>query len=106
MISAKVWVAYAGLEKQFHIEVAFESGMSIADVIDRSGIQQQVELLEPLCVGIFGRRIQDLKYVVEQGDRIEIYRPLTINPKEIRRKRAAENPSSRYCQSNRFKQLN
>lgn len=105
-MSAKVWVAYAGLEQQFHIEVMYESGMSIAAAIEKSGIQQRVELPQPLSFGIFGRKIQDLDYAIQPGDRVEIYRPLTINPKEIRRKRAAANPTSRYCRSNRFKQLN
>ena len=81
-------------------------GVSIAMAIEKSGISQQVELPQPLNVGIFGRKIQALEHVLEPGDRVEIYRPLTINPKEIRRKRAAANPSSRYCRSNRFKQLN
>lgn len=104
-MSAKVWVAYAGLEQQFHIEVAFEEGMTIADAIDRSGIEQLTELAYPLIFGIFGTKIKNASHYLESGDRVEIYRPLTINPKDIRRKRAAANPTSRYCRSNRFKQL-
>ena len=37
------------------------------------------------------------------GDRVEIYRPLTINPKDIRRKRAAKNPVGRFIKGNRFR---
>ncbi|KIE93474.1 hypothetical protein AP1022_00242 [Actinobacillus pleuropneumoniae] len=40
-------------------------------------------------VGIFSRPVK-LTDMVENGDRIEIYRPLIADPKEIRRKRAAE----------------
>lgn len=40
-------------------------------------------------VGIFGR-LAKLTDIVQEGDRIEIYRPLLADPKEIRRKRAAE----------------
>ena len=40
-------------------------------------------------VGIFSR-LAKLTDMVENGDRIEIYRPLVADPKEIRRKRAAE----------------
>lgn len=104
-MDAKVWVAYAGLEQQFHIEVAFEEGMTVADAIERSGIEQQIELPQPLSLGIFGSKIKTAEHLLKSGDRVEIYRPLTINPKEIRRKRAAANPTSRYCRSNRFKQL-
>ncbi|MDN8321380.1 RnfH family protein, partial [Acinetobacter baumannii] len=42
--------------------------------------------------------------VLHAGDRVEVYRPLTINPKDIRRKRAAKNPVGRYIKGNRFKQ--
>lgn len=104
-MSAKVWVAYAGLEQQFLIEVAFEEGMTIADAIDRSGIEQLTVLAQPLNFGIFGNKIKDASHCLEIGDRVELYRPLIINPKDIRRKRAAANPTSRYCRSNRFKQL-
>lgn len=104
-MDAKVWVAYAAADQQFHIEVAFKAGMNIDDAIKASGIEQLTTLPEPLNVGIFGAKIKSLTHLLECGDRVEIYRPLTINPKEIRRKRAAANPASKYCRSNRFKQL-
>jgi putative ubiquitin-RnfH superfamily antitoxin RatB of RatAB toxin-antitoxin module len=40
-------------------------------------------------LGVFSRK-KPLEYVLKEGDRIEIYRPLLADPKEIRRKRAAE----------------
>ncbi len=42
---------------------------------------------------------------LQAGDRVEIYRALTINPKDIRRKRAAKNPVGRYAKSNRLKTI-
>jgi uncharacterized protein len=36
---------------------------------------------------------------------VEIYRPLTINPKDIRRKRAEKNPVGRYARGNLLKKL-
>lgn len=104
-MNAKVWVAYAAADGQFHIEVDFRVGMSIADAIELSGIERLITLPEPFSFGIFGKKIKALSHILQSGDRVEIYRPLTINPKEIRRKRAAANPTSRYCRSNRFKQL-
>ncbi len=103
---AKVWVAYASEQQQFHVDVLFESGMTVLNAIQKSGIDALTTLPEPLNVGIFGVKVNDLNQVLNVGDRVEIYRALTINPKDIRRKRAKANPSSKYCRSNRFKQLN
>ncbi|MDD2940288.1 MAG: RnfH family protein, partial [Acinetobacter harbinensis] len=50
-----------------------------------------------------GVRLANSNQPLKAGDRVEVYRALTINPKEIRRKRAAENPVGRYCRGNRFK---
>ena len=97
-----VWVAYASAEQQFHITVEFFEGMTALDAIHKSGLAEQVELPEPLQLGIFAVKI-DEKTVLQAGDRVEIYRPLTINPKDIRRKRAAKNPVGRFAKGNRFR---
>ncbi|MEB5929304.1 MULTISPECIES: RnfH family protein [Acinetobacter] len=101
--SALIWVAYAAPEQQFHIAVPFQQGMTALDAIAASGIRDQVELPEPLNLGIFGIRLQDHAQLLNAGDRIEIYRALIINPKDIRRKRAAQNPVGRYNKGNRSK---
>ncbi|MFN0298223.1 RnfH family protein [Acinetobacter albensis] len=102
---AQVWVAYAAQTQQFHISLAFQEGMTALDAVEQSGICSQTDLPEPLLLGIFGTRLQNLQQKLQIGDRVEIYRTLTINPKDIRRKRAAENPVGLYCRGNRFKQL-
>lgn len=102
----QVWVAFAGVDVQYNLAVAFFEGMTAQDAIEKSGIQQHIDLPEVLQLGVFGIKIEDSSHVLQAGDRVEIYRPLTINPKDIRRKRAKANPTSKYCRSNRFKQLN
>ena len=102
---SQVWVAYAAQDQQFHIAVPFQQGMTALDAIEQSSIRAQIQLPEPLSLGIFGVRLQDPNQILQVGDRVEIYRALTVNPKDIRRKRAAENPVGRYCRGNRFKQL-
>lgn len=87
-----VWVAYSHAEQQFHLKVAFEAGMTAIDAIEHSGILQHVTLSMPLTLGIFGERLQDHTQVLKAGDRVEIYRALTINPKETRRHRATNHP--------------
>ena len=101
---AQVWVAYATPDQQWHVAVAFQQGMTVLDAIQLSGIATATTLPEPLMVGIFGVRVEP-QHVLQAGDRVEIYRALTINPKDIRRKRAAKNPVGRYAKSNRLRQL-
>lgn len=42
--------------------------------------------LEDAPLGVFGKRVKD-NYLLQEGDRLEIYRPLLADPKEARRKR-------------------
>ncbi len=100
---AQVWVAYAGGGQQFHLAVPFAPGMTAWDAIEQSGIRQLADLPETLQLGIFGARLQDPQQPLAAGDRVEIYRALTVNPKEIRRKRAQNNPVGRFIKGNRAK---
>ena len=104
-VGKSVWVAFTTPEQQFHIIVEYVEGMTALDAIEKSDIRNQVELPEQLQLGIFGVRIKDANTILTAGDRVEIYRALTINPKDIRRNRAANNPVGRYAKGNRFKQL-
>ncbi|AZE96608.1 protein YfjF [Pseudomonas orientalis] len=63
-----------------------------------SGIAEQFpQLMLAECpLGIFGKVVADADVrVVQPGDRIEIYRPLLADPKEVRRQRAAKAASAR-----------
>ncbi len=105
MSVTKVWVAYANEKQQFHIELQFCDGMTVADAIAQSGLETQVNLPENYSCGIFGVKCNDQNQLLQVGDRVEIYRVLTINPKDIRRNRAKANPVGRYCRGNRYQQL-
>ncbi|MCH7384000.1 RnfH family protein [Acinetobacter dispersus] len=98
----QVWVAFSSTEQQFHIPVSFSEGMTAQQAIHASGLAAQTVLPEVLQLGVFGSRI-DADTVLQAGDRVEIYRTLTINPNDIRRKRAAKNPVGRFIKGNRFK---
>lgn len=98
----QVWVAYATATKQFYLSVPFTQGMTVQDAIDQSGLANQTLLPEELALGIFSQKV-DLNTLLAAGDRVEIYRPLSINPKDIRRKRAASHPVGRYAKGNRAK---
>ncbi|MEQ1136151.1 RnfH family protein [Acinetobacter seifertii] len=99
----QVWVAFAAPEQQFLISIPFVEGMSALQAVQASGLLNQVELPEPLQLGVFGVKVE-ADTALHAGDRVEVYRPLIINPKDIRRNRAAKNPVGRYIKSNRFKQ--
>jgi len=89
--SISVEVVYALAEEQTLLTVDVPDGSEIKDVIIKSDILNQYpELdLEDLEVGIFGK-LAKINQVVRDGDRIEIYRPLIADPKEVRKRRAAE----------------
>jgi putative ubiquitin-RnfH superfamily antitoxin RatB of RatAB toxin-antitoxin module len=82
-------VTYALPEKQFLLSVKVAEGTTIEDAIIASGIltlRSDIDLKKNK-VGIYSRPAK-LGDVVQEGDRIEIYRPLIADPKELRRKRA------------------
>ncbi|MEQ5184494.1 RnfH family protein [Providencia rettgeri] len=89
MSDINIEVTYALPEKQFLLSVKVAEGTTIEDAIIASGIltlRSDIDLKKNK-VGIYSRPAK-LDDVVQEGDRIEIYRPLIADPKELRRKRA------------------
>ncbi|WP_311418866.1 RnfH family protein [Haemophilus parahaemolyticus] len=86
-----VEVVYAYPERYFLKKLTLENPITIQNAIVQSGVlEKYTEIdLHQNKVGIFSRSAK-LTDMVENGDRIEIYRPLIADPKEIRRKRATE----------------
>ena len=86
-----VEVAYALPQKQEVLSLKIRSGALVSEAIARSGIQQDFPEIDLASakVGIYGKQVK-LDAVLRDKDRIEIYRPLIADPKEIRKKRAAE----------------
>ncbi len=91
-----VEVAYACPDEQVIIPVAVDADATVEDAICHSGILHSFPdiSLEVNKVGIFGK-LAKLDAGLKQGDRIEIYRPLIADPKEVRRKRAAEGKATK-----------
>ena len=89
--SINVEVAYATPEKQMIRAVNVDAGTTIGAAIVQSGIMMDFPDLdlEGAKVGLFGK-VAAMTTVLSEGDRVEIYRPLIADPKEVRRKRAAE----------------
>lgn len=91
--SIPVEVVYATAQQQVSIRVDVPIGCSMAVVLKMDAVTQQWPQLDlgKMPVGIFGKVIADPgAHVMQAGERIEIYRPLLADPKEIRRLRAAK----------------
>lgn len=84
-----VEVAYALPHKQSLIEVAIAEGATVEEAIKASDIltlYPDIDL-NKTKVGVWNR-VARLSDTVSDGDRIEVYRPLIADPKEIRKRRA------------------
>jgi len=82
-----VGVAYAKAAQQVWTNVEVPEGATIRDAIAASGILNKFpEIdLETQKVGIFGK-LSDIDSVVDDGDRVEIYRPITADPETVERR--------------------
>lgn len=84
-----VEVVYALPEKQYVRQVTLAEGSSVEEVIRASGLlelRHDIDLTQNK-IGIYSRPVK-LQDEVNDGDRVEIYRPLLADPKELRRQRA------------------
>jgi putative ubiquitin-RnfH superfamily antitoxin RatB of RatAB toxin-antitoxin module len=87
----RVEIAYARPDEQVILAIEVPEGTTVEQAIIQSRIQERFpEInLQVAKVGIFGK-LSKLVATVRSGDRIEIYRPLLADPKEVRKRRAAE----------------
>lgn len=83
-----VEVAYADQEQQFLVCVRSRVNCTVREVILQSDVLKHFPSinLNHCQVGIFSSKVA-LTDVPKEGDRIEIYRPITIDPKQARRRR-------------------
>ncbi|MBI2311711.1 MAG: RnfH family protein [Betaproteobacteria bacterium] len=87
----RIEVAYALPEAQTVIQVTVPPGTSVRAAVEASGLlQKHPDIdLETNKLGIYGKLVKP-DTVLRDRDRVEIYRPLKADPKEVRRKRAEE----------------
>jgi putative ubiquitin-RnfH superfamily antitoxin RatB of RatAB toxin-antitoxin module len=87
----KIEIAYAKPETQLLVSLYVDEKSTVEEAIKQSGILDQfpeIDLAQNK-VGIFSKLVK-LDTLLQDKDRIEIYRSLLADPKEIRRKRAEE----------------
>lgn len=84
----RVSVVYLRPGRVFERELRLPAPATVGDAIAASGIQREVAELAGarLEVGVFSR-LRQLHDGLHDGDRVEVYRPLTVDPKQARRVR-------------------
>lgn len=92
----QVEVAYARPDKQMLIALTIGAGATVEEAIHCSGVLQNFpEInLDVNKVGVFGK-LGKLNAPLRAGDRVEIYRPLPVDPKEMRRQRVIQSKKLR-----------
>lgn len=85
----QVEVAAALPERQLVLCLKLPAGATVQDALEAADLRRHLPELpvEPDRVGIFGRLCRTDR-LLKDGDRVEVYRPLTADPKEVRRQLA------------------
>ena len=92
-VQIEIEVAYATPDKQLILTVSVPEDCSVYDAVVASGIDKKFPEIniESSKMGIFSKLVSKPKLqTLKVGDRIEVYRPLLIDPKESRKNRAAK----------------
>ncbi|MFP1732810.1 RnfH family protein [Lonsdalea quercina] len=96
MPEIRVEVVYALPDRQFLRPLQLNEGSTVEQAIKASGLltlRPEIDL-NINKIGIFSRPAK-LDEKLQEGDRVEIYRPLIADPKELRRQRAEHSKSKR-----------
>ena len=85
----KIEVVYALPATQKIVELSLDEGSTVQEAVEKSGLCEIYATIETgiTPVGIYGERAQ-YNTVLRDGDRVEIYRPLEVDPMQARRLRA------------------
>ena len=83
-------VVYALTHEQWIVGIPYEDGMTALEAAERSGLMDDHPDIRsrPLVLGLFGDGIGH-RHVLRDGDRVEICRPLSLDPREMRRRAVA-----------------
>jgi putative ubiquitin-RnfH superfamily antitoxin RatB of RatAB toxin-antitoxin module len=95
-MTLRIRVAVALAERQEVIPVELEDGATVADALHAAKAAAFFAGTAPeqLRVGVWGKACA-MDAALRDGDRVEVYRPLQADPKDMRRARAAVRPSRR-----------
>ena len=88
----KIEICYALADRQELVTVNLPEGSTALQAVEASGLLQKYPEIEPgglNKLGVFAKLVKT-DAVLRDRDRVEIYRPLIADPKEVRRQKAAE----------------
>ena len=86
-----VEVVYARPERQEVASISMPAGSTVGQAIEASGLRAKYPEIDPAKnkLGIYAK-LAKVDTALRDRDRVEIYRPLIADPKEVRKQRAAE----------------
>ena len=90
----RVEVVYAEPRRQVVCSVVLPPGSTVQDAIEQSGMGRGADTFAACKVGVFGR-VCPRNTLLKDGDRVELYRPLLVAPKEARHARSKRNRQAR-----------
>jgi hypothetical protein len=88
-MSMRVEVIYALPQKQERVLLDLPPDSTVQDALQASGLLQRLPQIDFGRLGVWGRPVTG-ETRLRDRDRVDIYRPLIANPKEVRRERAAK----------------
>ena len=97
--SINVEVVYALPQRQELVSVRLAEGATVRDALEASGLLQKYPDIQPdraNKLGVYAKLVK-LDTEVRDRDRVEIYRPLLADPKEVRKARAARAKAARQA---------
>ncbi|MCX7673754.1 MAG: RnfH family protein [Thiobacillaceae bacterium] len=92
MSQIRVEVVYARPDRVKRVSLTLPEGATVQQAIEQSGILDEfpdIDLAGRNKVGVWNKLVKP-DQVLRDQDRVEIYRPLIADPKEVRKQRAAE----------------
>ena len=101
MSQLKIEVAYANSKTALCLSIQVAPSCTILQAIEQSGLLQlfpEIDLTKTNKVGIFGK-LKSLQDEVIEGDRVEIYRPLTVDAMAARVMRSEQQKAKRQLQA-------
>lgn len=90
----RVLVVVAGPASQDIVELELDEGASLGSALAAARVAERHPGIALDCVGVWGKRCAPER-ILRDGDRVEVYRPLRADAKQMRRLRAGLKPSIR-----------
>lgn len=90
MNGMRIEVAYAQSDTQWLVELSLPNGATVAEALTLVASMPRFDTLnlEFASIGVYGVVVADRRQRLNEGDRVEIYRPLVVDPMTARRRRA------------------